>query len=176
MPIYEFEGKRPEIASDAFVFPDAVIIGEVRIGSGCFVGAGAVLRGDYGRIVIGAETSVQEGVIMHARKGGLCEVGSRVQCGHGSKYHNCTVRDCAVVGVGAVVSDFAVVGEWAIVAEGAVVRTRFEVPDGCVVAGVPAKVLGEVDAEMKALWDEYKDTYADLARRRYPAGLKRLDL
>ncbi len=175
MALYEFEGKRPVVGEGSFVFPSADVIGDVVIGEGCFIGAGAVLRGDYGRIRIGDESSIQENVVMHAREGEETRIGKRVQCGHGSLYHTCTVENAAVIGVGAVVSDYAVVGEWAIVAEGAVVRTRMQVPPGRIVAGVPAKLLGEVTEEMKVLWEKYKDLYAHLARDRYPKGLKRID-
>jgi carbonic anhydrase/acetyltransferase-like protein (isoleucine patch superfamily) len=172
--LWEFEGRRPTLGPGTFVPETADVVGDVRLGSGCFVGMGARLRGDYGTITIGDETSVQENVVVHARAGEACTVGNRVQLGHGCALHNCTVEDSAVIGVGAVVSDYAVVGRWAIVAEGAVVRSGQKVEPKTVVAGVPAKPLGPVTEEHRKLWDFYKDTYADLARRRYPAGLKRI--
>ena len=129
---------------------------------------GARLRGDYGRIRIGERTSVQENVVIHARENGETVVGRNVQLGHGCILHNCTVRDNAVIGLGAILTDFSVVGDWAIVGEGAVVRG--EVPDGKIAVGIPARILGDVTAEQKAEWQYYKDKYAELAATRYPAG------
>lgn len=173
MALYEFEGKRPEIGPGTFVPETADVIGEVIIGRDCFIGVGARLRGDYGRIIIGDGTSVQENVVIHARDGGETRVGSQVQLGHGCILHNATVKDNAVIGVGAILTDFTVVGDWAIIGEGAVVRG--EVPDGAIAVGVPAKVIGQVTEKHKEEWLYYKARYAELARQRYPEGLKRID-
>lgn len=173
MALYEFEGKRPQIAPGTFVPETADIIGEVIIGRACFIGVGARLRGDYGRIVIGDRTSVQENVVIHARDGGETRVGSNVQLGHGCILHNATVKDNAVIGIGAILTDFSVVGDWAIVGEGAVVRG--EVPDGMIAVGIPAKIIGQVTDKQKEEWLYYKAKYAELANRRYPQGLKRID-
>ena len=172
MALYEFEGKRPVIDPTAFVPETADVIGDVVIGAACFVGMGARLRGDYGRVRIGDRTSVQENVVIHARENGETLVGSNVQLGHGCVLHNCTVKDNAVIGVGAILTDYSVVGDWAIVGEGAVVRG--EVPDGKIAVGVPAKVIGDVTDRQKTEWQYYKDKYADLAATRYPAGLRRI--
>jgi carbonic anhydrase/acetyltransferase-like protein (isoleucine patch superfamily) len=150
----------------------ADVIGDVTIGPGCFIGVGARIRGDYGTIVIGARTSVQENVVIHAREGDRTVVGSNVQLGHGCILHNCTVKDNAVIGLGAILTDFCVVGDWAIVGEGAVVRG--EIPDGKIAVGVPAKIIGDVAEKHKQEWQYYKDKYAELATTRFPAGLKRI--
>ena len=86
--------------------------------------------------------------------------------------HNCTVKDNAVIGIGAILTDFSVVGDWAIVGEGAVVRG--EIPDGAIAVGVPAKAIGQVTDKQKSEWQYYKDKYAELASVRYPRGLKRI--
>ncbi|HZY46070.1 MAG TPA: gamma carbonic anhydrase family protein [Anaerolineae bacterium] len=173
MALYEFEGKRPQIGKTSFVPETADVIGDVVIGEGCFIGVGARIRGDYGSIRIGDRTSVQENVVIHAREGDQTIVGSNVQLGHGCILHNCTVKDNAVIGVGAILTDFSIVGDWAIVGEGAVVRG--EVPDGSIAVGVPAKVIGHVTDKHKEEWQYYKDKYAVLASVRYPKGLKRID-
>ena len=172
MAIYEFEGKRPKIGKTSFVPQSADVIGDVTIGEECFVGVGARIRGDYGTIVIGDRTSIQENSVIHARDGDKTVVGNNVQLGHGSILHNCTVRDNAVIGVGAIVSDFAVIGDWAIIGEGAVVRG--EIPDGSIAVGIPAKVIGRVTEAQKKEWLYYKDKYAELAAKRYPQGLKKI--
>jgi phenylacetic acid degradation protein len=173
MALYEFEGKRPQIGPGTYVPETADLIGEVIIGRDCFIGVGARLRGDYGRILIGDATSVQENVVIHARDGGETRVGSQVQLGHGCILHNATVEDNAVIGLGAILTDYALIGEWAIIGEGAVVRG--EIPAGKIAVGVPAKVIGEVSQEHQREWIYYKEKYAQLARERYPRGLKRID-
>jgi phenylacetic acid degradation protein len=172
MALYEFEGRSPQIGEGTFIPESADVIGDVTLGVACFVGVGARLRGDYGTIVIGERTSVQENVVIHAREGDRTVVGSEVQLGHGCILHNCTVRDNAVIGVGAIISDYAVVGDWAIIGEGALVRG--EVPDGAIAVGVPARIVGRVSEKQKREWRHYKKLYAELASRRYPEGLKRI--
>ena len=173
MALYEFEGKRPQIGQTSFVPDTADVIGDVIIGEGCFIGVGARIRGDYGSIRIGDRTSVQENVVIHAREGDQTTVGSNVQLGHGCILHNCTVKDNAVIGIGAILTDYSIVGDWAIVGEGAVVRG--EVPDGSIAVGVPAHVIGQVTGKHKEEWQYYKDKYAELASVRYPTGLKRIE-
>jgi phenylacetic acid degradation protein len=172
MALYEFEGNRPSIGEGSFIPESADVIGNVTIGEKCFIGVGARIRGDYGTIIIGNRTSVQENVVIHARDGDRTVVGDNVQLGHGSILHNCTVKNNAVIGVGAIISDYAVVGDWAIIGEGAVVRGN--IPDGAIAVGIPAKVIGEVTEEHKKEWLYYKNKYAELASVRYPAGFKRI--
>ena len=173
MGIYEFEGRIPKIASNAYVDEDAKVLGDVTIGPQCYIGPGARIRGDYGTITIGEKTSIQENCVLHARMNERCEVGNHVQIGHGALLHNCTIKDYAVIGVGAIVSDYGTVGIWSIVGEGAVVASNQTIPDGKVAVGVPAKVIRDVVDADKQLWTKYKEAYADLALR-YPKGLKRI--
>ena len=171
--IYEFEGKVPKIGAGSWVFPDAMVMGDVTLGERVYVGSGARLRGDYGTITVGDRTSIEDNCIVHARPGERTEIGEHVTIGHGAILHNCTVRDGAVIGMGAIVSDYAVVEEWAVVAEGAVVKNKAEIPDGHIAVGGPAKVIGEITPEYKETWSRFKDIYVDLASRRYPEGLRR---
>ncbi len=173
MAIYEFEGRFPKVAPNAYVDDDAKVLGDVTIGSQCFIGPGARVRGDYGTITIGEMTSIQENCVLHARINETCAVGNHVQVGHGALLHNCTIKDYAVIGLGAVISDYATVGVWSIVGEGAVVPSNQSVPDGKVAVGVPAKVIRDVSDSDKQLWSKYKEAYADLALR-YPKGLRRI--
>jgi phenylacetic acid degradation protein len=173
MPIYEFEGHSPRIADSSYVHETATLIGNVSVGEECFVGAGAVLRGDYGRIVIGNKTSVQENCVLHARMNESCNIGSSVQIGHGAVLHNCEVGDYAVIGLGSRICDYAVVGQWAIIGEGAVVVSKSSIPDSKVAVGAPAKVVREVTDEDRKTWTLYKQTYAELCER-YRKGLRRI--
>ena len=91
MTIYEFEQKTPRISESAYVHDAATIMGDVEIGDSCFIGAGAVLRGDYGSIRVGNRSSIQENSVIHARADEICTIGNDVQVGHGSVLHNCEI-------------------------------------------------------------------------------------
>ncbi len=172
--IYEFEGKVPEIGEGTYVHESAVIIGDVKIGKRCFIAPGAVLRGDYGTIIIGDDTAIEDNVVVHARPSETTRIGNHVTIGHGAIIHTPIIHDWAVIGMGAIISDFAEVGEWAAIGEGAVVKNRQNIPDESIAVGVPAKVIGKVSEEYKRQWTEFKRVYEELAERRYPDGLKRI--
>jgi len=171
--IYEFEGRQPKIGDQTYVNHMAIVIGKVTIGRQCYIAPGAVVKGDYGEVTIGDGCSIQENVVIHARPGERTTIGSNCTIGHGSIIHNATVKDEAVIGMGAIVSDYAVIGEWAVIGEGAVVRQHFEVPEGAIAVGVPAKIIGEVKDHHKEELTKFKKIYQDLAIR-YPKGLKKL--
>ena len=169
--INSFEGQTPIIGEGSYVHPSADVFGAVEIGCGCWIGPGARIRGDYGRITIGDNTSIEDNCVIHARPGEQTTIGDWVTVGHGAIIHNATVKDWAIIGMGSIVSDWSVVGRWAVVAEGAVVRQRQEIPADSIAVGVPAHVLDKpVDEKFRADWTEFKKVYVDLARR-YPAGL-----
>ncbi len=173
MPIYAFEDKRPSISDSAYIAPTAVIVGDVVIGAECYIGHGAILRGDYGRIVIGECSAIEEGAIVHARPGDETVIGDRVTVGHGAMIHNARIDAGATIGMRAVVSDFSVVGEGALIGEQALVRRHQEVPPQSIVVGVPSRVIGEVGPEQADMMVWAKEVYVDLARR-YPRGLKEI--
>jgi phenylacetic acid degradation protein len=173
MPIYEFEGRKPRISESSYVHDSANVIGDVSMGEECFIGAGAVLRGDYGSIIIGNRTSIQENCVVHARDGDFCKIGSDVQIGHGSILHNCEIKDFAVIGLGSRICDFSTVGIWAIVGEGAVVVSKSNIPDNKVAVGAPARPVRDVTEEDKRNWSFYKQKYAELCGR-YKRGLKKI--
>ena len=175
MAIYRLGDRVPEIGEGTYIHPTAEVIGKVIIGKGCWIGPGARIRGDYGEVVIGDGTAIEDNCVIHARPGERCLIGNHVTVGHGAVVHNAIIKDYAVIGMGAVVSDWAKVGEWAVVGEGAVVPNSQEIPDGRIAVGVPARVLErEVSAEYRAQWTKFKETYTDLARR-YPQELERLE-
>jgi carbonic anhydrase/acetyltransferase-like protein (isoleucine patch superfamily) len=122
--LYAFDGREPEIGRDVYISDQAVVIGDVKIGDGWYVGPGAILRGDYGRIEIGSGTAVEENVTIHAPPERVCQVGKKVTLGHGAIIHASRIGDLAVVGMGAVLSLGVKVGERTIIAEGAVVKMK----------------------------------------------------
>jgi carbonic anhydrase/acetyltransferase-like protein (isoleucine patch superfamily) len=165
LPVYTFENHRPSIGATTYVSPTAQIIGKVTIGERCYVGHGAVLRGDFGAIEIGDETAIEEGVIVHSRPDECTRIGARVTVGHGAMVHNASVADGAVIGMRAVISDYAEVGAGAIVGEMALVKNHQKVPPGKVAVGVPVRVVGDIDERHHMMTHTAKELYVELARR-----------
>jgi carbonic anhydrase/acetyltransferase-like protein (isoleucine patch superfamily) len=138
--ILAFEGKEPQVAPDAFVAPTAVLIGDVVIEEGASVWFGAVLRGDFNRIIVGAGTTVQDNSVLHTAVDQPTAIGSNVTVGHLSMLEGCTVEDGALIGMGSIVLHRARVGRRAMLAAGSVVREGGEIPPEVLAAGVPAQV------------------------------------
>ncbi len=174
MPVYAYGKHIPRIDPSAYLFPSADVIGNVRIGAKVFVGAGAVIRGDYGEIDIDDGSAIEENVTIHARISQKTTICKNVTVGHAAMIHTCTIREGAVIGMKAVVSDFAEIGENAIVAEGAVVKSKTKITPGSIVAGVPAKEIGMATPEQIAFWQGAKQIYQDLCHQ-YPKKLRQLD-
>jgi carbonic anhydrase/acetyltransferase-like protein (isoleucine patch superfamily) len=172
MPVYALGAQVPEIDPTAYVHPDAVVIGSVRIGPHSSVWPGAVLRGDGGRIEVGARTSIQDGTVVHTTEEHPTVVGDGCVIGHIVHLEGCTIEAGVLVGSGSVVLHRAVIGSGAIVAANAVVLNDTVVPPGALAAGVPAKVReGVADPSLIAHGVE---TYIAKARR-YRDELRRLD-
>ena len=148
--ILEYMGRRPQIAVDAYIAPNATIIGDVTIGPGASVWYGAVVRGDVGRIVIGPRTSVQDNVVLHVNGRHDTIIGADVTVGHGVVMEGCEIGDGVMVGMNATVLSGAIVGRETLIAAGSVVRENARIPEGVLVAGVPGVVKGTLDEEMKA--------------------------
>ena len=140
MSIYALDDDEPEIDELAYVAPDAVVIGRVKIGPEASVWPGAVLRGDHGYITVGARTSVQDGTIVHCTARYPTVIGADCVVGHNAHLEGCVVEDGCLIGSGSVTLNRVVVGKGSIVAAGAVVSEGFIVPPGSLVAGVPAAV------------------------------------
>jgi phenylacetic acid degradation protein len=174
MAIYEFEGRKPQMGDRCFIFDNATIIGDVRLGHNVYVGPGAVLRGDYGRISVGDRSTVEDNCVLHARPNQVCSIGNDVTLGHAAIVHTATVKDWTVVGMGAVISDFAEIGVWCVIGEGAVVKNKTVIPDGKIAVGVPAKPVADVSDEYRTQWTAFKKLYNDLAEHRYRDGLRKI--
>jgi carbonic anhydrase/acetyltransferase-like protein (isoleucine patch superfamily) len=140
MPLYALGDRTPSIHPDAFIHPDAVVIGDVHIGADSSVWPSAVLRGDYGTIMVGERTSIQDGAIIHAVPAFPTVIGSDCVVGHLAHLEGCVIEDRALVGSGAVVLHQATVRSGATVGAGAVVRNRMDVPANALAVGVPAVV------------------------------------
>lgn len=138
--ILAFEDKEPQVASDAFIAPTAVLIGDVVVEEGASVWFGAVLRGDFNKIVVGAGSSVQDNSVIHTADGLPTTIGSNVTVGHLSMLEGCEIEDGALIGMGSIVLNRAHVGRRAMLAAGSVVREGGDIPSEMLAAGVPAQV------------------------------------
>lgn len=174
MPLYAFEKTAPAVDPDAFVHPDAVLIGDVSIGKKCFIGAGAVLRGDFGKISVGDGSNVQENCVIHVSPGAEVKIEEDVIVAHGAILHDATVRRGSVVGMGAVVLQGAVVGEGVLVAALTLIPTGLVVEAGKIVAGNPAKVKGDVPASHEEFFRAGLAIYQELPER-YRKGMRRIE-
>ena len=172
MPVYALGERVPDIHPDAFVHPDAVVIGAVTIGADASIWPTAVLRGDYGSISVGARTSVQDGTVVHATAELPTVIGADCVVGHNAHLEGCTVEDGCLVGSGSVVLHRAVVRTPSLVGAGAVVPNDMEVPSGAMALGVPAKL--RPDVVQPGQFDVAAKGYVENGRR-YRAELRRLD-
>lgn len=136
-----YDGQSPQIPDSVFVAEGVRVVGRVQVGERSSLWFNAVLRADNDRIVVGTETNVQDGAILHVDAGFPCIVGDRVTVGHRAILHGCTIENDAVVGMGAIVLNGARVGRKAFVAAGAVVKEGQEIPEQALAVGVPAKVV-----------------------------------
>jgi carbonic anhydrase/acetyltransferase-like protein (isoleucine patch superfamily) len=172
---YEFDGKSPQIGAESYVSETAILVGDVTIGDNCYIGHGAILRGDYGSIVIGSGSAIEEGVVIHAPPGEICDIGKMVTVGHGAIIHAATVGDFSVIGMGSVLSIQSRIGRHSIIAEGAVVKMKQVITDHVVAGGNPAKVIRKIQGKDEELWRWGKQLYIDLAKKYLAIGMRRLN-
>jgi phenylacetic acid degradation protein len=165
MPVYSLEGIIPVVDPSAFVHPQAVLIGDVVIGPRCYVGPGASLRGDMGRIVMGAGSNVQDNCVLHTFPTKEVRLEEDAHIGHGAVLHGCTVKRGALVGINAVLMDDVVVGEEALVGAASFVRAGFIVPPRTLVTGAPARAVRELTEEEVAWKARGTQEYHELAVR-----------
>jgi carbonic anhydrase/acetyltransferase-like protein (isoleucine patch superfamily) len=161
---FKFLTNRITVDPSAWIAPGAVLVGDVTIARDASVWYGCVLRGDMEPIRIGARTNIQDLTLVHVDRDYPTLIGDGVTVGHHCVIHGCTLGNDVLIGMGAVILSGATVGEGALVAAGAVVRERFEVPAGMMVAGVPAKIRGEVTPELQRRILDGVDTYVHYSR------------
>jgi phenylacetic acid degradation protein len=163
--VYSIDGLTPVVHPDAYVHPSAVLIGDVHVGAGVYIGPSASLRGDFGRLVIEAGANIQDCCIVHGFPESDTVIEQDSHVGHGAVIHSARVCRNAMIGMNAVVNDNAVIGESAFVAAMAFVKAGMQVPPRTLVAGIPAKVMRELSAEEMAWKVDATRTYQNLARR-----------
>jgi carbonic anhydrase/acetyltransferase-like protein (isoleucine patch superfamily) len=170
-----FNGKSPRVAEDAFLAPNAVLIGDVRVESRASVWFGAVLRGDDPNhpIVVGADSNIQDGALLHVGIWGPTIVGPRVTIGHGAVFECCEIGAGSLVGMNAVILQEAVIGRECLVAAGSVVLEKAVIPDRSLVAGVPAKIRKSLEGVSSEWVERSWRHYVDLARSYREQGVGR---
>jgi len=170
-----FKGKTPRIAASAFISEAAYIVGDVEIGEDSNVFPGAVIRGDFGRISIGRNTSVEDNCVIHSGTPsptvGDVDIGDRVLIGHGAVLNCRKIGNNVLIGMNATILHDAEIGDFCIIGAGCLVGQRMKVPENSFVVGVPGKIKGK-PTEQQLWWVEegYKE-YAELARQYREEGL-----
>ena len=163
--VYSIDGIVPVVDPTAYVHPSAVLIGDVIIGPGCYVGPCASLRGDFGRLILEAGANLQDTCVMHGFPGTDTVVEENGHIGHGAVLHGCRIGKNALIGMNAVIMDNAIIGESSIVAASAFVKASQNIPAKSLAAGVPAKVIRELSAEEMGWKADGTRTYQELTRR-----------
>jgi carbonic anhydrase/acetyltransferase-like protein (isoleucine patch superfamily) len=169
--LFSFEGIEPRVSPGAWIAPTATLVGDVRVEDEASVWYGAVLRADFGPILVRRGANVQDGSILHGGADPVTEIGEGATVGHLCVVHGAVIGAEALVGNGATVLDGAVVGRRALVAGGATVPPGMTIPDGMLAAGVPARILREVTGGAKHWVETNPEAYRDLARR-HAAGVR----
>jgi carbonic anhydrase/acetyltransferase-like protein (isoleucine patch superfamily) len=167
--IRSFEDKTPRIAKSAFVSEAAYVIGDVEIGENSGIWPGAIVRGDFAKIKIGANTMIEDGCVVHC--GALMEIGDNVLIGHSVVVHGTRIGSNTLIGNNATILDGAQIGRFCIIAAGCLVSQDMVIPDNSFVVGVPAKIRGQISPERRAGLAGGRGSYAELAKRYKEQGL-----
>ena len=156
---------QPSVHPTAFVAPGAVVVGAVELSEQASIWYTAVLRGDINRIVVGPQSNVQDGCVLHVSDDFPCILGARVTVGHRAVVHACTVGDDVLVGMGAIILDGARIGARSIIAAGALVTRGSDIPEGSLVMGAPARVIRQLTPEEQDSNRALALKYVEISRR-----------
>jgi len=171
MPLFSFEGRAPAVSPRAWIAPTATLVGEVIVEDDASVWYGAVLRADFGRIIVRRGSNVQDGSVLHGGNDPVTEIGEGATIGHLCVVHGAVIGREALIGNGATVLDGAVIGSRALVAAGCTVPPGMRIEDGMLAVGIPARVTGPVSGSAKQWVDTNPEVYRELARR-HAAGVR----
>jgi carbonic anhydrase/acetyltransferase-like protein (isoleucine patch superfamily) len=163
--LFALGGNQPQVSPEAWIAPTATLVGDVRVEAEASIWYGAILRADFGPIIVRRGANIQDGSVLHGGDDPATEIGAGATVGHLCVVHGAVIGPEALIGNGATVLDGAIVGRRALVAGGATVPPGMVIPDGMSVMGVPAKVAGEVAGRAKLWVDTNPAVYRDLARR-----------
>ncbi|HPQ96500.1 MAG: phenylacetic acid degradation protein PaaY [Thiothrix sp.] len=144
MPCYALEGIRPVVHPKSYVHPTATLIGDVIVEAGCYVGPGAVMRGDFGRLILREGANLQDTCVVHGFPGTDTIIERHGHIGHGAVLHGCHIGENALIGMNSVIMDGARIGHSSIVAAMCFVKAGMQVPDRHLVAGTPGRIVREL--------------------------------
>jgi phenylacetic acid degradation protein len=171
MALYEFDGKSPQVPVDSFVHPNAVLIGDVKIGHECLIAPGVSIRADFGPVVIGDRSSIQDNAVIHVYPGAQVIIEEDVTIAHGAILHDVHIKSRCVIGIGAIVLFNVVCEEDVFVSVGSLVPKGMQIPAGKIIAGNPAKITHDVSDNQKMMAKAGVDYYRDLCKK-YIATMK----
>ncbi|PKN04765.1 MAG: gamma carbonic anhydrase family protein [Deltaproteobacteria bacterium HGW-Deltaproteobacteria-9] len=165
MALYEFEGKKPQIPFDSFVHPNAALIGDVRIGHECLIAPGVSIRADFGPVIIGDRSSIQDNAVIHVYPGSQSIVEDDVTVAHGVILHDVHIKARCMIGIGAIVLFNVICEEDVFISAGSLVPRGMHIPDGKVVAGNPAKITRDVTEKDRQAAKDGIEAYRYLCRQ-----------
>jgi phenylacetic acid degradation protein len=165
MALYEIDGKRPRVPDDSFVHPHAVLTGDIEVGHECLIAPGVSIRADFGPVVIGNRSNVQDNAVIHVYPGSKVIIEEEVTIAHGVILHDVHIKSRCVIGIGAIVLFNVVCEEDVFVSIGSVVSKGMQIPAGKIVAGNPAKITHDVTDAQKVMAKEGIDVYCDLCKK-----------
>jgi carbonic anhydrase/acetyltransferase-like protein (isoleucine patch superfamily) len=173
MPLFAFEGREPQISPAAWIAPTATLVGDVLVEEEASIWYGAVLRADFGPIIVRRGANIQDGSVLHGGEDPVTEIGEGVTIGHLCVVHGAVVEAEALIGNGATVLDGAVIGSRALVAAGSTVPPGMIIPAGMLAVGTPARVTREVSGSAREWVDTNPEVYRKLALR-HAAGIRQI--
>jgi carbonic anhydrase/acetyltransferase-like protein (isoleucine patch superfamily) len=162
MPLYELNHIKPSVGEGTWIAPSAHIIGNVSIGRNCFIGFGAVIRGDFGPIIIGNESLIEDNVVIHTAT--RTEIGNRVIVGHMAMIHDAVIYDNSLIGMKAMICEGSVIGEGTIIAEQSLVIKNQKILPGKIYTGSPAVIKGDVTEKHHDMLALGIQAYIDLTK------------
>jgi len=171
MPLYEYDSLKPTVGDGTWVAPSAAVIGNVTIGSHCHIGFGAVIRGDFGPIIIGDETAVEDNVVIHTAS--RTSIGSRVIIGHMAMIHDAIIEDEVLIGMKTMICEGSFIGKGSFIAEQTLVLKNQRIPSGTIYAGSPAALKKNVSEQHRKMFKLGIEAYLDL-NHRYHQTLKKI--
>jgi carbonic anhydrase/acetyltransferase-like protein (isoleucine patch superfamily) len=171
MLLFAFEGREPKVSPSAWIAPTATLVGDVTVEDDASIWYGAVLRADFGPIVVRRGANVQDGSVLHGGSDPVTEVGEGATIGHLCVVHGAVIHAEALIGNGATVLDGVVVGRQALVAAGCTVPPGMTIPERMLAAGVPARIVREISGSAKQWVETNPEVYRELARR-HAAGVR----
>jgi phenylacetic acid degradation protein len=165
MALYEFDGKRPQVPADSFVHPNAVLIGDVRLGHECLIAPGVSIRAEFGPIEIGDRSNVQDNSVIHVDSHARVIIAEDVTIAHGTILHDVHIKARCIIGMGAILMFKVICEEDVIVAAGSFVPKGMQIPAGKLVSGNPAQIIRDVSDKQKVTAKYGIDVYCDLCRK-----------